>query len=224
MTTLRLAQPEPRPEGLLAHARRIAKIALRATDSVTGDFLIEKAEEQYQVAIRALDGKSMAGLASQARAELKQFSTESRFVLHDAPVLTEDTAFRRALDTLAATEAIGPYYNGTNDLDEIVAIAKRRMSKRDQLVAAEDATRAATCLLWRAKREEEAISLYNDFTDALVRDVKAHLGGGQLYLVEKKADIARNRLLLTGRTDEASDIEKLVSDASQARPMGSHVS
>lgn len=224
MGTLRLAQPEPPPEGLLAHARRIAKIALRTSDSITGDFLIVKAEEQYAIAIRALEAKYMVGEASVARTELKQFSAESRFVLHDAPVLSGTSAFRRALDALAATEAIGAYYNGTNNLDEIVTIARRRMSQRDRLGAAEDATRAATCLLWRAEREEEAIALYNEFTDALVRDVKAHLATGQVYLVETKADIARKRLLLTGRNDEADAMERLVVDASRARPMGSHAS
>jgi len=223
MGTLRLAQPDPPPEALLAHARKIAKIALRTTNAITGDFLIEKAEQQYAIAIKAFDGKSRVGEANHVRAELKQFSTESRFVLHDAPVLAGASAFRRALDALAASEAIGPYYNGTNNLDEIVTIARRRMAQRDRLAAAEDATRAATCLLWRAEREEEAIGLYNEFTDALVRDVKAHLEHGHLYLVEVKADIARKRLLLTGRRDEASKIEKLMSQASQARPMGSHV-
>jgi hypothetical protein len=224
MGARRLAQPEPPAEGLLAHARKIARIALRTTDTITGSFLIEKAEEQYRVAIRALESSWMIGEANQAKAELKRFSSESRFVLNDAPVLTGDSAFRRALDDLAATDTIGPYYNGTNNLDEIVTIAKRRMAQRDRLGAAEDATRAATCLLWRAGREDEAIALYNEFTDALVRDVKAHLGSGQLYLVEMKSNIARKRLMLTGRTDEADAIEKLVAEASRATPMGSRVS
>jgi hypothetical protein len=223
MSTLRLAQPDPRPEALLAHARRIAKIALRSTDSITGDFLIEKAEEQYQVAIRAFDSKSRPGEASQARAELKQFSSESRFALHDAPVLLDGSAFRKAMDALAATESIGPYYNGTNDLEEIVNIARRRMAHRDRLGAAEDATRAATCLLWRAGREDEAISLYNEFTDALVRDVRAHLGSGLHSIVQRKLDIARHRLLLTDRRDEALELAKLVEDTSHARPMGTRV-
>jgi hypothetical protein len=224
MSTLRLAQPDPRPEGLLAHARRIAKIALRATDTVNGDFLIAKAEEQYTIAIQAFDRKMRKAEANQARAELKHFRTESQFVLHDAPVLAEDSAFRSALDTLAASDEIGPYYNGTNDIDEIVSLARRRMGKRDSLSAAEDATRAATCLLWRAHREEETIAVYNEFTDALIRDVVANLNGGHLYLVEKKAEIARRRLLLTGRADKASELEELLAVASKPRPMGSQVS
>ena len=224
MSTLRLAQPEPRPEALLAHARKIARIALRATDAITGDFLIEKAEEQYAIAITALDQKMLVGEARQARAELKQFSAESRFVLRDAPVLTGDSAFRRALDDLAASGTIGPYYNGTNKLDDIVSIARKRMGQRDRLGAAEDATRAATCLLWRAGREDEAITLYNEFSDALVRDIRAHLAGGQLYLVDRKVDIARKRLLLTGRKDEADELERVMSQASKARPMGARLS
>lgn len=224
MTTLRLAQPRPRPEGLLAHARRIATIALRSTDAVTGDFLIEKAEEQYAIAIQAFESRARVAEANNARAEMEQFSTEARFELHDAPVLAGTTAFRRALDALAASEAIGRYYNGTDNVDEIVTIARKRMANRDRLGAAEDATRAATCLLWRAEREEEAISLFNDFTDTLLNDVVAHLDGDHLYLVDKKADIVRKRLLLTGRKDEAENVEKLVSEASQARPMASHVS
>ena len=220
---LRLAQPDPSPEALLAHARRIAKIALRSTDGVTGNFLIEKAEEQYNVAIKAFDSVRKVGEAIQARAELKEFSAESRFALYDAPVLLDGTAFRRAMDALAESGSIGTYYNGTNDLDEIVAIAKRRMANRDRLGAAEDATRAATCLLWRAGREDEAISLYNEFTDALVRDIRANLSSGHLYLVKMKVDIARKRLELTGRLDEAREVDKLVSEANQARPMGTHV-
>lgn len=223
MSTVRLAQPDPRPEALLAHARKIAKIALRTTDTITGDFLIDKAEEQYAVAIRALDGKAMVAEAGQARAELAQFSIEARFTLHEAPVLVDGSAFRRALDSLARDDTIGAYYNGTNDVEEIVRIARRRMSSRERLGAAEDATRAATCLLWRAGREEEAMALYNDFTDALVRDVRSNLDGGLLSLVRTKADIARRRLMLTGRTDDAREIDKLLAEASQARPMGSPV-
>lgn len=218
MSTLRLAQPEPTAEGLLAHARRIAVIARRATDPVTGDFLIAKAEDQYAIAIKALVSTSKASEASEARDELKRFSVESRFQLHDAPVLAGNSPFRRALDALAATEAIGSYYNGTDDVDEIVALAKRRIAQRDRLGAAEDAVRAATCLLWRAQREEETVALYNEFTDALVRDVKGHVDNGLFNLVEKKADIARKRLLLTGRRAEAWEIDRILSEAS--RPMG----
>lgn len=224
MSNIRLAQPEPHPERLLAHARKIAKIALRATDTITGDFLIDKAEEQYALAIRALDGALMRGEAAQARIELEEFSAESRFLLHDAPVLAGDSAFRKALDILAASEAIGPYYNGTNNVDEIADIARKRMARRDRLGAAEDATRAATCLLWRAHREEEAKDLYNEFTDVLVREVKADLDSGQHYLVETKSDITRKRLVLTGRKDEADQLENLVSESLKARPMGTHVS
>jgi hypothetical protein len=224
MASQRLAQPEPPPEGLLAHARKVAKIALRTSDAITGDFLIKKAEELYNMAIRAFERGYKVREASQARSELKQFSSESRFVLHDAPVLSGDSAFRRALDDLAGSDTIGAYYNGTNNLDDIVTIAKRRMAQRDRLGAAEDATRAATCLLWRAGREEEAIALYNEFTDVLVRDVRTYLDHDHLYLVETKAEIARKRLLLTGRRDEAGEIEKLVAQASQARPMDSRVS
>jgi hypothetical protein len=219
MSTPRLAQPEPRPERLLAHARKIARIALRASDTVTGDFLIEKAEEQYAIAIEALDSTSRNGEANQARAELREFSAESRFLLHDAPVLGGDSAFRKAFDMLAASQSIGSYYNGTNDVDEIVAIARKRMARRDRLGAAEDATRAATCLLWRAQREEEAVSLYDEFTDVLVRDVRGDLDNGHLYLVETKADIAGKRLMLTGRAEEARELDRLVLLALQARPM-----
>jgi hypothetical protein len=220
MDTLRRAQPEPTADGLLAHARKIAKIAIRATDAITGDFLIEKAEEQYAIAIAVFDSSSRAGEANRAREELRQFSAESRFVLHHAPALAKGSAFRSTLNALAASEAIGSYYNGTDDVDEIVAIARRRMGSRDRLGAAEDATRAATCLLWRANREKEAIALYNEFTDVLVQHVKGHLSRGHLYLVVKAADIARKRLLLTGRGGEANEIDTLVAKEKGARSMG----
>ena len=215
----RLGQPDPRPEGLLAHARKIAKLAQRATDTVNSSFLIEKTEEQYAFAIQAFDSKYRSREATETRAELEQFRTESGFIMHAAPLLLERSAFRKAFDSLAASNEVGQFFNGTDNVDEIVALARARMRNRDRLAAAEDATRAASCMLWRAHREEEAIVLYNEFTDALVREITINIREGNLYLVAARSKIARKRLLLTGRQDDARRLLVTVSEALEARPM-----
>ncbi|MGO9197246.1 MAG: hypothetical protein ACLQK4_08970 [Acidimicrobiales bacterium] len=209
----RLGLPDPRPEGLLAHARKIASIARRATDSVNGSFLIEKTETQYIFAIEAFDSKHRAREAVEARAELEQFRTESGFILHAAPLLLERSAFRSAFDSLAASREVGQFFNGTDNIDEIVALARRRMENPDRLAAAEDATKAATCMLWRVHREEETIILYNEYTDVLVKDIIASINKDILYLVEARSKIARRRLLLTGRKDEARQLLATVYNA-----------
>jgi hypothetical protein len=93
------------------------------------------------------------------------------------------------------------------------------MENLDRLPAAEDANRAATCMLWRAHREEEAIVLYDEYTDALVRDIIANISRGVLYLVEARSKIARRRLRLTGRKDEAGQLFTVVYEALQPHPM-----
>ena len=166
----RLGQPDPQPERLLAHARKIAKLSRRATDTVHGSFLIERTQEQYRFAIEAFDSRRRSREAIDARSELEQFRMQSGFMLRAAPLLLESSDFRSAFDSLATSEKVGRFFNGTDDLDEIVALARRRMKKLDNLAAAEAAARAATCMLWRAHREKETIVLYNEYTDALVRD------------------------------------------------------
>src|ERR1039458_2638936 len=113
----RLGQPDPRPEGLLAHARRIAQIARRATDTTNGRFLIERTEEQYIFAIEAFDGKHKTREAIDARAELERFRTQQDFILHDAPLLLESSAFRKHFDNLAASKEVGQFFNGTDNID-----------------------------------------------------------------------------------------------------------
>jgi hypothetical protein len=216
----RLGLPDPRPEGLLAHARKIAGLARKATDTVNGRFLIETTEEHYTFAIDAFDSKHRTREANAARSELEQFRTETGFILHAAPLLLERSAFRRAFDSLAASKDVGPFFNGTDDLDEIVALARRRMENPDRLAAAEDAARVATCLLWRAHREEETIALYNEYTDALVKNITTSIRYGNLYLVEARSKIARRRLWLAGRKDEARQLLSTVSEALRPRPMG----
>ena len=108
---------------------------------------------------------------------------------------------------------MGQFYNGTDNVDEVVALAKRRMRNSDRLNAAEEAITAATCMLWRAHREEETILLYNAFTDVLVNDIKSSILKGNLYLVETRAGIVRKRLWLTGRRDEAFQLLATVSEA-----------
>jgi hypothetical protein len=216
----RLGQPDPRPEGLLAHARKVAKLSRRATDTVNGSFLIERTEEQYTFAIEAFDSRHRTREAIEARAELGQFRRESGFILHAAPLLLESSAFRSAFDSLAASRKVGQFFNGTDNIDQIVALARRRMENLDRLAAAEDAARAATCMLWRAHREEETIVLYNEYTDALIKDITTNISKGILYLVEARSKIVRKRLWLTGRKDEASQLLTTVYEALKPRPMG----
>jgi hypothetical protein len=221
MSNGRLAQPEPSPEGLLAHARKIARLTRRATDSVNSTFLIQKAEEQYGLAIEALNREFRIREAFEARAELERFRAESVWTLHQAPLLLEGSAFRTALDDLAASKDVGRFFNGTDDVDEIVSIARRRMGNRDRLAAAEDATRAATCMLWRAEREEETVALYDEFTDVLVKDIMTSIDAGNVFLVEARSRIARTRLLLTGRREDAEQLATAVSLALEPRTVSS---
>jgi hypothetical protein len=208
-----LGQPDPPPEGLLAHARRIAKISRRATDTVNGSFLIERTEEQYTFAIEAFDSRQRTQEASEVRAELENFRSQSVFILHSAPLLSEGSAFRSAMDSLVASGGVGQFFNGSDNVDETVALARRRMENLDRLAAAEDATKAATCMLWRAHREEETIALYNQYTDAMIKDITNNISRGTLYLVEVRSRIARKRLLLTGRKDEANRLLRIVFEA-----------
>jgi hypothetical protein len=208
-----LAQPDPTPDRLLAFARRVAELALRATNTVNGNYLIRRAEEQYGLAIKALESHDRIREAEWAGNELNQFGADSRVALKTSPVLVKGSRFRRAMDLLAESPEIGKFYNGTDKIDVIVAIARRRMASRERLAAAEDATRAATCMLWRMQREEEATLLYNEFTDALLKDVFATIEKGNIYLVEMKSRVARKRLLLTGRNDDAQHLETAVSQA-----------
>ena len=216
-----LAQPNPRPEGLLAHARKIAGLARRSTDTANGSFLIEKTKAQYALAIDAFESKKRTREANDARAELERFRKESGFILHSAPLLLEGSKFRRVFDQLAESKEVGQFFNGTNNVDEIVALAKKRMRNQDRLHAAEEAITAATCMLWRAHREEETIVLYNEFTDVLIKDIKTSITKGNLYLVEARSDIARKRLWLTGRRDEALQLLMTVSEALKPRTMSS---
>jgi len=137
----RLGLPDPSPEGLLAHARKIARLSRRATDTVNGSFLIERTESQYAFAIEAFESRHKTREAIATRAELEQFRTQSGFILHDAPLLLERSTFRSAMDSLAASKKVGPFFNGTDKLDEIVVLARRRMENLDRLAAADDATR-----------------------------------------------------------------------------------
>jgi hypothetical protein len=76
-------------------------------------------------------------------------------------------------------------------------------------------------MLWRAHREEETIALYNEYTDVLIKDIAASIRHDKLYLVEARSKIARRRLLLAGRRDEARQLLTTVSEAlRRARPMG----
>jgi hypothetical protein len=213
-----LGQPDPPPERLLAHARKIAKLSRRATDTVNGIFLIERTEEQYGFAIEAFDRRRRTREAIDVRSELEQFRMQSGFILQAAPLLLESSDFRSVFDSLAASKKVGRFFNGTDDLDQIVALARKRMENLDHLAAAEDATRAATCMLWRAHREEETIALYNSYTDALVKDVTISISRGTLYLVEVRSKIASRRLWLTGRNDEASQLLATVHEALKPRP------
>jgi hypothetical protein len=148
---------------------------------------------------------------------LEEFQRASGFILHAAPLLTERSAFRTTLDSLAASKQVGKFFNGTDDVDEVVALARRRMENLDRLAAADDAARAATCMLWRAHREEETIDLYNEYTDALMKDINSNISRGTLFLVETRARIARRRLRLTGRQDEASQLLATVYEALKPR-------
>jgi hypothetical protein len=213
----RLGLPDPRPEGLLAQARKIAKLSRRAEDPVHGNFLIELTNEQYLYAIEAFDSRHRRREGNETRAELEEFQRASGFILHAAPLLTERSAFRTTLDSLAASKQVGKFFNGTDDVDEVVALARRRMENLDRLAAADDAARAATCMLWRAHREEETIDLYNEYTDALMKDINSNISRGTLFLVETRARIARRRLRLTGRQDEASQLLATVYEALKPR-------
>jgi hypothetical protein len=215
----RLGRPDPRPEGLLAQARKIAKLSRRATDPVHGGFLIERTDEQYLFAIEAFDRRHRTREAIDARAELEQFRRDSGFILNAAPLLVASSAFRLAFDSLAASSKVGQFFNGVDNVDEIVALARRRMENLDRLAAADDAARAATCMLWRAHREEETIALYNEYTDALVKDIASNISRGTLYLVETRTRIARRRLRLAGRKDEASQLLTTVYEALKVRPV-----
>jgi len=208
-----LAQPSPRPEGLLAHARKIAKLARRGTDTTNCSFLIEMADAQYTFAADAFDSNGRTREANEARKELEGFRKDSAFILHTAPLLGDGSAFRKVFDKLAASKEVGQFFNGTDNVDEIVALAKRRMGNPDRLHAAEEAITAATCMLWRTHRENETIALYNEFTDVLVKDISVSITKGNLYLVEARARITRKRLLLTGRKDEAHQLLMAVSGA-----------
>ena len=208
-----LAQPNPRPEGLLAHARKLALVARRATDAVNASYLLEKTKTQYTYAIDAFESKGMTSEAKEAREEMGRFLTQSEFILNAAPLLLQGSKFRKHFDHLARSQQVGQFYNGTDNVDEVVALAKRRMRNSDRLNAAEEAITAATCMLWRAHREEETILLYNAFTDVLVNDIKSSILKGNLYLVETRAGIVRKRLWLTGRRDEAFQLLATVSEA-----------
>ncbi len=144
---------------------------------------------------------------------MEQFRTESGFIASAAPLLSERSGFRRALDSLAASKEVGQFFNGIDDVNDIVALARSSMANRDRLSAAEDATRAATCMLWRAHREEETIVLYNEFTDALVKEINASIRERNLVLVEARCKIARKRLLLTDRKEEARQLLQTVTAA-----------
>jgi hypothetical protein len=209
----RLAQPDPTPDRLLIFARRVAELALRATNTVNGNYLIGRAEEQYGLAIKAFENHNRIREAEWASNELNQFGADSRVALKTSPVLVKGSPFRRAMDLLAESSEVGKFYNGTDKIDVIVAIARRRMGSRERLAAAEDATRVATCMLWRMQREEEATLLYNEFTDALMKDVFATIEKGDIYLVEMKSRVARKRLLLTGRNDDAQHLDTAVYQA-----------
>ncbi|HEV2360111.1 MAG TPA: hypothetical protein VGS21_00255 [Acidimicrobiales bacterium] len=209
----RLAQPDPPPDRLLAFARKVAELALRSDNTVNGNFLIGRAEDQYAMAIKALVDNGRVRESEWVGDELRQFSEDSRSVLKTSPVLVKGSPFRRAMDRLADSTEIGKYYNGTDKVDAIVDIARRRMGSRERLVAAEDATRAATCMLWREKREEDAILLYNELTDAMVRDLMATIEKGDIYLVEMKSRVVRKRLVLAGRSDDVRDLDASVSKA-----------
>ena len=65
-----LAQPNPRPEGLLAHARKLALVARRATDAVNASYLLEKTKTQYTYAIDAFESK---GMTSEAKKQEKRW-------------------------------------------------------------------------------------------------------------------------------------------------------
>src|SRR5271166_2650329 len=152
-----LAQPNPRPEGLLAHARKLAKVSQKATDTVNGSFLIEKTKAQYAYVIDAFESKGMTREANEAKEELERFRTQSGLILNGAPLLLPGSNFRRVFDQLAASKEVGQFYNGTDKVDDVVALAEKRMRNPDRLHAAEEAITAATCMLWRAHREEETI-------------------------------------------------------------------
>jgi hypothetical protein len=221
MTIEPLAQPNPRPEGLLAHARKLAKVARKATDTVNGSFLIEKTKSQYAYVIDAFESIGMMREAHEAREELERFRKQSGFILNAAPLLAEGSDFRRFFDQLAASKEVGHFYNGTDNVDDVVALATKRMRNHDRLHAAEEAITAATCMLWRAHREEETIDLYNAFTDVLVNDIKTSIVKGDLYLVEARAEIVRKRLWLTGRKDDVLHLMMAVSEAMNPRSMSS---
>lgn len=213
----RLAQPDPDPERLLANARKIAKIARTPRDPVNGGFLIERTEQQFTFAIEAFESEQRTREADQARAELEQFQRESDFILHYAPLLLDSSAFRMSFDSLAASNEVGRFFNGIENIDKVVDIARRRMRNPDRLGAAEDATKAATCMLWRAHRKEETIDLYNEFTDVLIKEITMSISKGHLHLVEARAQIARRRLLLTDRKDDARRLVATVSEALRPR-------
>jgi hypothetical protein len=208
-----LGQPNPRPEGLLAHARKVAMLARRATDAVNATYLLDKTEAKYIYAIEAFESQRMTREARLTREELDRFLKQSEFILNVAPILSEGSNFRRHLDQLASSQQVGRFYNGTDNVDEVVALATQRMRNPDRLHAAEEAVAAATCMLWRAGREEETVVLYNAFTEVLVNDIRSSIMKGSLYLVEARAEIVKKRLWLTGRKDEAAQLMASVSEA-----------
>jgi hypothetical protein len=73
-------------------------------------------------------------------------------------------------------------------------------------------------MLWRAHREVETIALYNENTDALIKDIKMNITNGTVYLVEARSKVARRRLRLTGRISEASQLRTVVYEALKPRP------
>ena len=82
-----LAQPNPRPEGLLAHARKLALVARRATDAVNASYLLEKTKTQYTYAIDAFESKGMTSEAKEAREEMGRFLKQLNFISSAGPLL-----------------------------------------------------------------------------------------------------------------------------------------
>ncbi len=216
--TRRFARPDPEPEVYLANAKRLERLVETASDDTNRDFLLEKLEEQYLHAITALDDRQRSREAIQIRAALTRVRSQSgRRHLHTDPLLAEHSAFRRYFNSLSASDRVGRFFNGTDDVDDVVNLARKWMTRRERLVAAEGAATAATCMLWRGGREADAIQLYDDFTNFYVVDILEKLSLGQsLHLAEHRAAIASQRLLLTGRKHEARQLLDIVSEALQA--------
>ena len=210
-----MARPDPTSDAYLANARRLARIASKAEDDINRAFLLERMEEQYILAIQELDGTRRAREALEVRAELEQSRRRSgRRPPRIEPLLAEGSQFRSALDDLASSNRVGQFFNGTDNVDDVVFIAKKWMGRDGRLTAAESAVRAATCMLWRAGREEETVHLYDEFTNIYMVDVLARIdGANSLSLAEPRARIASQRLRLTGRKHEARQLLAIVTEA-----------